>query len=97
MDATQAAAVVSSILADLVTSVQVVATNPDVASTLAWSNMWGNFGASAVAKVIPLVLASTIHQPDWSEIFYLCAAGFVILTVTGASIDSTRTLDQPAT
>ena len=25
-----------------------------VASTLAWSNMWGNFGASAVAKLIPL-------------------------------------------
>ena len=32
-----------------------------VASTLAWSNMWGNLGASAVAKVIPVLLASSFH------------------------------------
>ncbi len=28
------------------------------AATLAWSNMWGNFGASAVAKVIPMILGT---------------------------------------
>ena len=29
-----------------------------VAATLAWSNMWGNLGASAISKLIPVVLAS---------------------------------------
>jgi len=63
-----------------------------VASTMAWSNMWGNFGASAIAKVIPLVIASSWHMQAWQEIFYLCAAGFVMVAITGSSIDSTRTL-----
>jgi hypothetical protein len=32
-----------------------------VASTLAWSNMGGNFGASAVARVIPFILGTRLH------------------------------------
>jgi MFS family permease len=63
-----------------------------VASTLAWSNMWGNFGASAVAKLIPLIIGSSLHQPDWREVFWMCAAGFVVLGVSSLFIDSTRTL-----
>ena len=59
-----------------------------VASTLAWSNMWGNFGASAVAKVIPLVLASGIHYQDWREVFWLCAGGFVLLALATLMVDS---------
>ena len=50
-----------------------------VASTLAWSNMWGNFGASAVAKLIPLVIGSSLHRSDWREVFWMCAAGFIVL------------------
>lgn len=68
--------------------------NTHVASTMAWSNMWGNFGASAIAKVIPLVMASSMHQRDWNEIFYLCSAGFIVLAVAGSTIDNTRTLDS---
>jgi sugar phosphate permease len=63
-----------------------------VASTLAWSNMWGNLGASAVAKVIPLILASRLHFADWREVFWMCAAGFVVLGVAALFIDSTRPL-----
>jgi MFS family permease len=63
-----------------------------VASTLAWSNMWGNFGASAVAKLIPLIIGSSLHRPDWSEVFWMCAAGFVVLGLSSLFIDSTRTL-----
>jgi nitrate/nitrite transporter NarK len=63
-----------------------------VASTLAWSNMWGNFGASAVAKVIPMILGSALHWPDWREVFWMCAAGFVVLAVSSLFIDSTRPL-----
>lgn len=65
-----------------------------VASTLAWSNMWGNFGASAVAKLIPLIIASSLHRPDWSEVFWMCAAGFVVLGLSSLFIDSTRTLSD---
>ncbi len=63
-----------------------------VASTLAWSNMWGNLGASAVAKVIPLLLASTFHFADWREVFWMCAAGFLVLAASALLIDSTRPL-----
>lgn len=66
-----------------------------VATTLAWSNMWGNLGASAVAKVIPLLLASSLHRTDWTEVFWMCAAGFVLLGTCALFIDSTRTLSGP--
>jgi nitrate/nitrite transporter NarK len=56
--------------------------------------MWGNFGASAVAKLIPFILATSIHQKDWQEIFYFCAAGFVVLALSSLLIDSTKTLQQ---
>jgi len=68
----------------------------NVASTIAWSNMWGNFGASAVAKLIPFLLTTAIHRPDWSEIFYFCAAGFVIVSLCALGIDTTKTLERTA-
>ena len=63
-----------------------------VASTLAWSNMWGNFGASAVARVIPFILGTRLHYADWREIFWLCACAFVLLAVALLFVDSTRSL-----
>jgi sugar phosphate permease len=63
-----------------------------VASTMAWTNMWGNFGASAVAKVIPFILGTRLHYADWREIFWLCAGGFVLLAVALLFVDSTRSL-----
>ncbi|EDY21827.1 major facilitator superfamily MFS_1 [Chthoniobacter flavus Ellin428] len=66
-----------------------------VAATLAWSNMWGNLGASAVAKTIPLALASTMHRADWSEVFWMCAASFLIFAGCALFIDSTKPLANP--
>ncbi len=63
-----------------------------VASTMAWSNMWGNLGASAVARWIPLALASSWHYADWSEVFWMCAGGFVVLATAILLVDSTRPL-----
>lgn len=63
-----------------------------VASTMAWTNMWGNFGASAVATVIPFILATRLHYADWREIFWLCAGGFVLLAVALLFVDSTQSL-----
>lgn len=65
-----------------------------VASTLAWSNMWGNFGASAVARLIPLLLVSRVHGPEWHEVFWMCAAGFVLLGSCSLMVDSTKPLLQ---
>jgi MFS family permease len=63
-----------------------------VASTMAWTNMWGNFGAAAVAKVIPFILGTRLHYADWREIFWLCAGGFVLLGGSMLLVDSTRSL-----
>ncbi|MBY0508274.1 MAG: MFS transporter [Bryobacteraceae bacterium] len=63
-----------------------------VASTLAWSNMWGNFGASAVAKLIPFVLGTSLHFADWREIFWICAGGFVLLGSMSMLVDSRKPL-----
>lgn len=62
------------------------------AATMAWANMWGNLGASAVAKWIPLALASTLHRADWSEVFWMCAGAFVVFAVSILFVDSTRPL-----
>ncbi len=63
-----------------------------VATTLAWSNMWGNFGASAVAKLIPFVLGTSLHFADWREIFWICAGGFVLLGTSALLVDSAKPL-----
>lgn len=65
----------------------------NVASTMAWSNMWGNFGASMVAKLIPIILATTWHRKDWSEVFFLCALAFLLLAACSLFVDSTRKLE----
>ncbi|MCZ2146229.1 MAG: MFS transporter [Bryobacterales bacterium] len=65
-----------------------------VASTMAWSNMWGNFGASAVARVIPFMLSTQLHFADWREIFWMCAGAFVLLGLAILMVDSTRRLAE---
>jgi sugar phosphate permease len=66
-----------------------------VAATLAWSNMWGNLGASAISKLIPMVLASSFHWADRREIFWICASGFVVLCISAFFVDSTQRLPDP--
>lgn len=63
-----------------------------VAATLAWTNMWGNLGASLIAKVIPTVRKSQFRFDDWREVFWLCAAGFVLLAVCLCFVDSEQKL-----
>ena len=63
-----------------------------VAATVGWSNMWGNFGASLVAKIIPTILATTFHFNDWREVFWLCAAGYAVSIGAAFFIDSTKQL-----
>jgi ACS family glucarate transporter-like MFS transporter len=67
-----------------------------VGATLAWSNMWGNLGAAAVARSIPLLLVSNWHRADWSDIFWLCAAAFVVAGFSILGVDSTKPLTEPS-
>jgi ACS family glucarate transporter-like MFS transporter len=67
-----------------------------VGATLAWSNMWGNLGAAALAWCIPRVLSSPAHRADWSEIFWLCAGAFLIAGVSIFGVDSTKPLTEDA-
>jgi ACS family glucarate transporter-like MFS transporter len=62
--------------------------NEHVASTMAWGNMWGNFGAALVAKVIPLLLASSVHRAGWDEVFWMCAGGLVLLGGCALQVDA---------
>jgi MFS family permease len=66
-----------------------------VAATLAWSNMWGNLGASAISKLIPVVLASSFHWKDSRELFWICSGGFLLLGVCACFVDSTQRLPDP--
>lgn len=63
-----------------------------VAATMAWTNMWGNLGASAVSRLIPLAIGSTWHFADWREVFWMCGAGFALLAVAVLFVDTTRPL-----
>jgi ACS family glucarate transporter-like MFS transporter len=63
-----------------------------VAITLGWSNMWGNIGAAVIAQIIPRILSSPFHYADWREIFWLCAAGFMVLGLALCVVDSTKPL-----
>jgi ACS family glucarate transporter-like MFS transporter len=63
-----------------------------VASTMAWVNMWGNLGASLIAKVIPILIASRWHCADWRETFFLCALGFLTLGLSALAVDAGRRL-----
>jgi ACS family D-galactonate transporter-like MFS transporter len=64
-----------------------------VASALAWCNMWGNFGAAAASWIIGAVVGSPqLHRADWSEIFWMCAAGFSVLAICIFFVDSTKPL-----
>jgi len=61
-------------------------------ATLAWANMWGNFGASAVAKLTPLLFAGALQPTDWSLVFWVCAGGFGLLGTCALFVDSTKPL-----
>ena len=64
-----------------------------VAATLAWANMWGNLGASAVAKTIPLVLGPTPQPAAWSKVFWMLAAAFGMFATTSFFVDATKQLN----
>lgn len=67
-----------------------------VGSVLGWANMWGNFGAAALGRVVPLLIVQTATGPNWDRAFVLCAAGFLISAIASLGIDASRPIECEA-
>lgn len=66
-----------------------------VGATLAWTNMWGNLGASATPMVIPYVLRNTPYWSDWRAVFWVSAAAFVVCALGALFVDGAKPLRDP--
>jgi MFS family permease len=67
-----------------------------VGAVLAWQNMWGNLGASLIAKVLPTIVATQSSGSDWTRGFLFCGAGFALVFFSAWFIDARRPLEEPA-
>lgn len=63
-----------------------------VGSVLGWANMWGNFGAAAIARLVPFVLATWDINHDWHEAFLFFAANFVLSGITALGMNAAKPL-----
>jgi MFS family permease len=59
-----------------------------VGTVAGWGNMWGNFGASAAAKLLPWVLAARDANDEWREVFLVCAAAYGVAIIAVLGMDS---------
>lgn len=64
----------------------------NVGTVAGWGNMWGNLGASFSSKLLPWVIATLDADKDWSEVFLVCAASYVVAIVAALWIDPRRTV-----
>lgn len=65
----------------------------NVGTVLGWSNMWGNFGASLAAKLVPWVLVNFDSNRDWHEVFIVCAAAYLVAAVAALGIDPRKAVE----
>jgi nitrate/nitrite transporter NarK len=69
-----------------------------VGTVAGWANMWGNFGASAAAKLLPWVLTTLDTNNDWQEVFVVCAEAYAVAFVAVLGMDPRDVVEreQPA-
>ncbi len=67
-----------------------------VGTVAGWANMWGNFGASAAAKLLPWVLTTLDANQDWREVFIVCAAAYAVAIVAVLGMDPRDVVDKDA-
>jgi nitrate/nitrite transporter NarK len=58
--------------------------------------MWGNFGASAAAKLLPWVLAHHDANKDWHEVFLVCAGSYLVAILAALGMNSLERVEQTA-
>jgi hypothetical protein len=63
----------------------------NTAAVYGWMNMWGNFGASLCAFMVPKLQALG-ETPEQGTLFVFaaCASGFVVAAIAMLGIDGTR-------
>jgi MFS family permease len=60
-------------------------------SIFGWGNMWGNFGAALHAKLIPMLLASTLGSTyGYGAIFVVCALSFFIAGTCALGMNASK-------
>jgi len=63
------------------------------AAAFGWINMWGNFGAAAVAQLVPtLVAAGLTQEAGQSHVFMACAVALFLSSVAALGMDASRPL-----
>ena len=66
---------------------------PFTASSMGWSNMWGNFGAAVAPLLYNAVLGETPSLANWNALFVACAATFALSGITSLVIDASKPID----
>ena len=58
-----------------------------------WANMWGNFGAAASAKMVPLLVAAGAANGSGQNLVLIaCASAFFIAGTAALGMDATKPL-----
>ena len=68
------------------------------AAAVGWTNMWGNFGASLTAMMVPWLLAIGTSSEDGQRYVFLACAGALLLSAVAAlGLDAARVVWTPRT
>jgi nitrate/nitrite transporter NarK len=67
------------------------------AAAAGWANMWGNFGASLTAMMVPTLLAyGTTSEEGQRYVFIACASSLFLAAIAALGLDAARTVWRPA-
>ena len=65
----------------------------NTAAVFGWDNMWGNFGAGLTPILVPLVRTHWDANNDWSEVFLLFSAGYVIAGICALGLNANKKVE----
>lgn len=61
------------------------------AAAFGWGNMWGNFGASAMSMLVPVLVAmGTSGEAGQRNVFLVCAGALFLYSLIALGIDATK-------
>lgn len=61
-------------------------------SVLGWANMWGNLGAAVAPLIYNAILGENPGTADWTMMFAICLAAFILSGLCALVMDSTKPL-----
>ena len=68
------------------------------AAAFGWGNMWGNFGAAMIAKLVPLLLVlGKSGGTGQRNVFLVCAGALFLYGLISLGLDATKPVLKPAT